>query len=147
MRITKAIALMYEMDRATFDTYLREHIVRFGSITQPGIARAVGEIILWQRTGPVALLARWFHDEATIHRIRMTWIGGLGLLGIFVSLRLGAVLPLIAAFALSLGTAYGIGDAIPRYVYPVEWMLFLFPLLGIASIADAVCLFTKQLRQ
>ena len=143
----KAIALMYEMDRATFDSYLRDHIVRFGSITQPGVARAVGEFILWQRIGPVALQARWFHDDATIHRLRISWIGGLGLLGIFVTLRHGSVLPLIAAFALSLGTSYGIGDAIPRYVYPVEWMLFLFPLLGIASIADAISHFTKKLRQ
>ena len=74
----------------------------------------------------------------------LSWIGALGLLGIAASLRHRAAIPLVTAFALSLGTSFGIGDAIPRYVYPIEWLLYLFPLLGIAALADAVFHFTKK---
>jgi hypothetical protein len=86
----------------------------------------------------------WFTDDSSARHVHPTWIGALGLLGIAASLRHRAALPLAAALALSLGSSFGIGDAIPRYVYPVEWMLYLFPLLGIASIADAVFHFFKK---
>lgn len=128
----KAIALMYEMDRPAFDQFVQSRITR----ESPGIA----ENLLIR----IAESARWFTDDAFAHRVHLTWIGGLGLLGIAASLRHRAALPLAAAFALSLATSYGIGDAIPRYMYPIEWMLYLFPLLGIAALADAVFHFTKK---
>ena len=130
----KAIALMYEMDRAAFD-----------SLVQKRIARGWSDFP-WKQIEPVALWIRWFQDAPAIHRIRLSWIGALGLLGLAASLRHRAALPLIAALAFSLGTSYGIGDAIARYVYPVEWMLHLFALLGIAAMADAVCHFIRSSR-
>ena len=135
----KAIALMYEMDRATFHSFLMDHIMRYGSIRQPGIIRSVGEFILWKQIGPAAFQTCWSRDDTANHQVSLTWVGALGLLGIAASLRLHAALPLIAAFALSLGTSFGIGDAIPRYVYPVEWMLYLLPLLGIGGVLSALC--------
>ena len=128
----KAIALMYERDRAKFDALVQQRTARE--------ARDISD-------NPVVQLAartRWFTDEAAAHRVHLTWIGTLGLLGLAASLRHRAAWPLIAALALSLGSSYGIGDAVPRYVYPIEWMLYLFPLVGIAAITDAVFHFTKK---
>ena len=127
----KAIALIYEMDRTEFDSFM-----------QQGSERGWSDFP-WKQIEHLGCRFTWFHDGQMIHRVRMSWFGVLGLLGLAASLRFGAALPLIAAFALSLGTSYGIGDAIARYVYPLEWMLFLFPLLGIAAIADVVCHFIR----
>jgi hypothetical protein len=124
---TKAITLMYEMDRATFDKFVRARIARTvpDPTTNPTIA--------------LAAQVHWFTDDLAARRVHWTWIGALGALGLAASLRRANAWPVIGAFALSLLTSYGIGDAIPRYVYPVEWLLYLFPLLGIAALADALC--------
>ena len=129
---TKGIALMYEMDRASFDAFVQQRIARPSSEFP------------WNYLERLCCHLGWFRDSVVQHRIRLTWIGGFGLLGLAASLRHRAALPLIAALALSLGTSYGIGDAIPRYVYPVEWMLILFPLLGAAAIIDIVCLLKNK---
>lgn len=130
----KAIALMCEMDRAAYDAFVQSRIAKrvwdFPSKASEAVA---GQTL-------------WFHDAAATHRISLTWVGGLGLLGLAASLRHRAALPLVAALALSLGTSYGIGDAVPRYIYPIEWMLFLFPLLGCASFLDAAIYFKSRLR-
>ncbi len=130
----KAIALMYEVDRAAFDAFVQQRIAREWS----GFPRKPIE--------RVARWFRWFRDDAELRHIRMSCIGALGLLGIAASLRRREALPLFAGLALSLGTSYGIGDAIARYVYPVEWMFHLFALLGVAAIADVVCHFIRSSR-
>ena len=127
---TKAIRLIYEMERAEFDDFVARRSAR----TVPDIStnlfvRLAGQV-------------RLFTDDPRAFRIGITWIGVLGLLGVIASARRLDALPLLGALALSLGTSYGIGDAIPRYVYPVEWLLYLFPLLGITALVDAA-LFCK----
>ena len=129
---TKAIALIYEMDRPAFASFVQQRAARTGSDFP------------WKQNESIASRARWFYDGAALHRVSLTWFGALGLLGLAASLRHRAALPLIAALALSLSTSYGIGDAIPRYVYPVEWMLFLFPLLGAGAIIDAMFFWKNQ---
>ena len=129
---TKAIALMYEMDRPAFDSFVQQRIARAWSDSP------------WKQIERLGCRVSWFHDGAAIHRVSISWIGALGLLGLAASLRHRDALPLVAALALSLATSYGIGDAIPRYVYPVGWMLFVFPLLGFAAIADAVRYFKMR---
>ena len=109
-------------------------------------------IIPWRIIGAdqirfVAGRLQWFHDAVVTHRVSLTWIGALGLLGIAASVRQRAGLALAAALALSLGSSFGIGDAVPRYVYSVEWMLYVFPLLGAAAIADAVRFFKMRRTQ
>ncbi len=129
---TKAIALIYERDRAGFDALVRERTAHESrDISKNPVVK-------------IAIRTRWFTDDFTAHRIHLTSIGALGLLGLAASLRHRAAWPLAAALALSLGSSYGIGDAIPRYVYPVEWMLFLFPLLGAAAIADVIRISMKR---
>ena len=128
----KGIALMYEMDHPAFDAFTRQR------------AAPIASDFPWKQIESIACRVRWFYDGAALHRVSLTWFGAFGLLGLAASLRHRAALPLIAALALSLGTSYGIGDAIPRYVYPIEWMLFIFPLLGVAAMADAVCFFKMR---
>ena len=129
---TKAIALMYERDRTGFDALVQTRSAK--SAHDPAKNRFV----------QIAARALWFTDDKVAHRTHLTWIGALGLLGIAASLRHRAGLPLAAALALSLGSSFGIGDAVPRYVYPVEWMLFVFPLLGAGAIIDAVFLLKNK---
>lgn len=132
MERTKAITLMYERDRAGFDALVQQRSVL--EARDPGKNPVV----------QIATRILWFADDVIAHRIHLTWIGVLGLLGLAASLRHRAALPLTAALALSLGSSFGIGDAIARYVYPVEWMLYLFSLLGIAALADAVFHFIRK---
>jgi hypothetical protein len=123
---TKAIHLIYEMDRAEFDNLVAQRSVRTApDVSTNFFVRMAGQV-------------RWFTDDPRAFRIGITWIGVLGLFGVIASARRLDALPLLGALALSLGTFYGIGDAIPRYVYPVEWLLYLLPLLGVVGLVDAV---------
>ena len=128
----KAIALMYERDRSGFNALVQSRITNRSSVH---VESALAEI---------ASRPRWFTDDSAAHRVRLTWVGAFGLLGLAAGLRHRAGLALAAALALSLGTSFGIGDAIPRYVYPVEWMLFLFPLLGATAIIDGLLLLKNK---
>ena len=131
----KAIALMYEMDRAAYDAFVERQS-----------ARSVSDFP-WKQVRFIANRTQWFRDAIETHRVSLTWIGALGLLGIAACVRQRAGLALAAALALSLSSSYGIGDAVPRYVYSVEWMLDVFPLLGVAAIADAVRFFKMRRTQ
>jgi hypothetical protein len=130
---TKAIRLMYEMDRAEFENFVAQRSARTVlDVSTNFFVRLAGQV-------------HWFTDDPRALRIGITWIGVLGLLGMIASARSLNALPLLGALALSLGTSYGIGDAIPRYVYPVEWLIYLFPLLGVAALADVAVLCKMRL--
>jgi hypothetical protein len=125
----KAIALMYEMNRAEFDAFVQARRTR---TDLEWMTRAIG---------PISRGLVWFRDDRENRQVHWTWFGVLGIAGIAASLRRRTVIdavPLLAALALSLGSSFGIGDAIPRYVYPVEWMLFTFPILAVGAIGAAL---------
>jgi hypothetical protein len=71
--------------------------------------------------------------------LSLTWCGALGLLGVCWCLTLGNLRrtsPLWLPCLCYLGLIYVIGDAVRRYLIPVEWLLFLFAVLGAEWLID-----------
>lgn len=128
----KAITLMYELDRPAFDAFVRERSARRNSdVTANPLVRLAAGV-------------RWFGDDTAAHRVWWTWIGILGALGVAAAARSREGIALTGALALSLATSYGIGDAVARYVYPVEWMSYVFSALGLAALADIGLLLKRK---
>ena len=70
--------------------------------------------------------------------IRLTWLGWLVALGCVALLRpkqFWAGVLIILPTALYLVGVYGIGDAVSRYVLPVEWIGFLLAVVGLDFLA------------
>jgi hypothetical protein len=85
--------------------------------------------------------------EAAFASLSLTWCGALGLLGLCWCLSLGdprRTSPLWLPCACYLGLIYVVGDAVRRYLIPVEWLLFLFAVLGAEWLIDIV---TRLLRR
>jgi len=80
-------------------------------------------------------------NEAAFASLSLTWCGALGLLGLCWCLTLGnprRTSPLWMPCACYLGLIYIIGDAVRRYLIPVEWLLFLFAVLGAEWLIDVL---------
>jgi hypothetical protein len=78
-------------------------------------------------------------NDAVFATLSLTWCGALGLLGICWCLTLGGARhtsPLWLPCACYLGLIYVVGDAVRRYLIPVEWLLFLFAVLGVEWLID-----------
>jgi hypothetical protein len=78
-------------------------------------------------------------EGAAYPSLSLTWCGALGLLGVCWCLTLGNLRrtsPLWLPCLCYLGLIYVIGDAVRRYLIPVEWLLFLFAVLGAEWLID-----------
>ena len=76
---------------------------------------------------------------ATYRQLALTWAGALGLLGVCWSLwpaHFRRTSSLWLPCFIYLGLIYTVGDAVRRYLIPVEWLLVLFIALGIEWIID-----------
>ncbi len=120
--------MVYERDEPAYRAMVAERLTRPALV--PAWIMRLGGKLTWTRVQ---------YAKHVPPRVRFTWVAALGALGICSLLTLRRW-PFAAVLLLPLGgyllAIYGIGDAVPRYMLPVEWLGFLLACLGADWLLD-----------
>jgi hypothetical protein len=136
-RDPKEVELLYEMKQQDYLALEAERAQRRPLLSQRWLEQA--RHLHWvkgkRRSGEK------FHD------LSLTWIGGLGLLGLAWCLspaNFRRTSPLWLPCLLYVALIYTIGDAVRRYLLPIEWVLALLVALGLEWLIDFALRFFRR---
>jgi hypothetical protein len=83
-----------------------------------------------------------FNEQTRALAFQVTWLGWLAVLGFGVALlpwRFKGLVVLWLPAVLYLGTVFAIGDRLPRFVHPIEWVGWVLAAVAVDALLTGAC--------
>lgn len=137
-RHPQEMALLYEMDEPAYRVMAAERAQR-KIWFEPQLAWFNRVQWLHTEPGPPG-------NEPRIRLAPLGWLLALGLVGALLPGRCVRTSILWLPLLLYLAIVFAVGDRLPRYLQPVEWVMFVLIAIGLDVILDAFAALWKTLR-